>query len=81
MKQPGSDTAVNSWLLNNNWVTGGLLIQNVVNDDVALITYAEHDTNEDMWIVSYYYDGTNYVQWACELWNWRVLELVDSTKS
>ena len=80
MKQLGSDTAVNSWLLNGSWVaqknklSGTLLIQNVVNDEIALITHAEWDNDELMWIVSYYYNGENYVQWACELWNWRVIE-------
>mgnify|MGYP003634687592 CR=1 FL=1 len=81
-----TDTAVNHWLLNNTWVhkaplsaSDTMLIQNVVNDSVALVIDIEYIEKKDLWLVSYYHGGVTVTQFAAEMWSWRVLE--DKLKS
>jgi hypothetical protein len=82
-KNISEDTAINVWLMNKEWVSQKLvlsdtaLIQNVVNNKIALIinvTYIDTGCSAGGWLVSYFYDDEVEVQWAAELWSWRMLE-------
>jgi hypothetical protein len=78
-KKGSTDTAISDWLMNREWLSqknflsDTILIQNVVDDSIAIITHVEHDSAKSAWLISYFHDGHSYVQWASELWSWRIL--------
>jgi hypothetical protein len=78
-KKGSTDTAIHDWLMNREWLSqqsvpaNTILIQNVVDDSIAIITSVDQPDEKDAWLISYFHNGHSYTQWATELWSWRIL--------
>lgn len=79
-------TNIDDWLCKEEWVslqkilTGSLLIQNVVDDSVAIVVDASRgESNIDLddpagWFVYYYCNKVLMGNWASEMWQWKIIK-------
>ena len=74
-----TENAINAWLIENEWVSQrqnlleNVMIQNVIDDTVALVINVEYMNESDLWFVGYFCEGRYFGYYAEEMWNWRIL--------
>ena len=79
-------TNIDDWLCKEEWVslqkilTGSLLIQNVVDDSLAIVVDASRgEYNIDLddpagWFVYYYWNKVLMGNWASEMCQWKIIK-------